>query len=277
MAQLIHLRQRIKAIETIKKITHAMRLISMSMHSRLRTKAPFLNNYQQEITRLFQHIKKTTPQWQQQLLSPGIDAPKLIILVGSQKGLCGNFNSALFHFFHDTIKASPIEIIAVGKKAIDFAPTQPNRVVANFANLTAKNLNTLAQSITQTIMEHAHEYAEIIIISNVLKTFFLQRPTSTKLLPLSQQAENAVLNNHEEYIWQEDKNAFLDALAIQMIEITVYNALFQSLLSEQAARFISMDSSTRNAKKLLEATTLQYNKLRQTNITKELTELSSSF
>ena len=101
MAQLIQMRQRIKAIETIKKITHAMRLISMSMHSRLRAKAPTLAEYQKEVTTMFQKVKLAAPQWKNSVMFPeaASESNPLIVLVASQKGLCGNFNSALFRAF----------------------------------------------------------------------------------------------------------------------------------------------------------------------------------
>ena len=81
----------------------------------------------------------------------------------------------------------------------------------------------------------------------------------------------------EEYEWEQPTNEMLDLLVHQYLETALYEACFQSLLSEQAARFLSMDSSTRNAESLLESTKLQYNKVRQTKITKEVTELSGSF
>jgi F-type H+-transporting ATPase subunit gamma len=81
----------------------------------------------------------------------------------------------------------------------------------------------------------------------------------------------------EQYTWEQNPSDILDDLALQYLTATMYRLLFQSLLAEQAARFISMDNATRNAKQLLEDTQLQYNKLRQAKITRELTELSASF
>ena len=92
MAQLIQMRQRIKAIQTIKKITHAMRLISMSTHSRLRTKAPQIEQYQQEVATMFKKVQYAAPEWKNEFIHPETKNRPLIILAGSQKGLCGNFN-----------------------------------------------------------------------------------------------------------------------------------------------------------------------------------------
>lgn len=78
-------------------------------------------------------------------------------------------------------------------------------------------------------------------------------------------------------MWEHTPHEVLDILALQALEVTIQHLLFESLLAEQAARFISMDSSTRNAEKILEETILWYNKLRQAKITRELTELTGSF
>jgi len=124
MAQLIQMRQRIKAIETIKKVTHAMRLISMSLHSRLRVKTPLLKNYNNEISNIFKKLRRIAPEWTSPITHP--QAPEesnpLFVLVGSQKGLCGTFNTALIKEFERIMPTQELkkpQFIAVGKKAVD--------------------------------------------------------------------------------------------------------------------------------------------------------------
>lgn len=121
-----------------------------------------------------------------------------------------------------------------------------------------------------------NEYASIIVISNGLKSFFLQKPQKTILLPI---AHTTDVTTHEElgdFVWEQDISSLYDAALKQYIEVNLHFQLFQSLLAEHAARFISMDNATRNAKNLLEKARLDYNKLRQAKITKELTELAST-
>src|SRR5262245_56347198 len=95
MPQLIILRQRIRAVETIKKITHAMRLISMSTHSRLKHNKIHLENYKNAFQALWRRIAPLIPE----LEKDSNKGRTLLIVVGSQKGLCGTFNSTLFKFF----------------------------------------------------------------------------------------------------------------------------------------------------------------------------------
>ena len=284
MSQLIQMRQRIKAIETIKKITHAMRLIAMSSHSRLKQQQEQLNTYQQEMNALFDTVYSHVPTWRNTRMTPSQKQPlnTLIIVVGSQKGLCGNFNTALFQFFAEhmqRVQYPSLAIIPVGKKATDYVIHHHTaRIRASFSTFTMHNVSELAHTLTNTIVQAEPAYTHVALYSNSIKSFFAQVPRYTNLIPLIiPDPAGQETQTKEPYTWQQHPDALLDALAEQKLEANMYQLLFESLLAEQAARFVSMDMSTRNAKNLLEVTTMQYNKLRQAKITKELTELSGSF
>lgn len=282
MAQLIQMRQRIKAIETIKKITHAMRLISMSMHSRLRNKMPLLKNYKHEVSNLFDKIRFTSKQWTNPVMYPeeGSEENPLIIIVGSQKGLCGTFNIILFNEFEQTIKPEELKkakIIAVGKRAVDYIQKKEVNLIKSYNDLTVRTITTISQDIVEEIVQAKVPYTSVRIASNELKTFFLQKPTITNLVPLEKEIEQDFTKElADDYIWEQKPNDLLDNLAPQYIGAHINYIIFESLLGEQAARFLSMDMANRNAKTLLEETQLQYNKIRQWKITKELTELAAS-
>ena len=324
MAQLIQMRQRIKAIETIKKITHAMRLISMSMHSRLRNKTPLLKKYNNEIENLFKKLRSISPKWQNAITNPQM--PKefnpLFIIVGSQKGLCGTFNTNLIKEFEKAIPLQEIEntnFILVGKKAVDyFADKNAKSIVKQFSEINMRNFTKISSEIVDIIINATTPYSCVKILSNELKTFFHQKPRLIQLIPIEQnfsgtstggtntaqtgstektsstgKPEETNLQNKtnlspqenaentefsaQDFVWFQKSEDILDQLAPQYIASNVNAFLIESLLAEQAARFLSMDTATRNAKNLLEETTLQYNKLRQAKITKELTELATNF
>lgn len=286
MSKLIQIRQRIKAIETIKKVTHAMRLISMSSHSRLRAKQEQLQKYRNEIHTLFSKLQTFAPEWQNKIINPTNKKTTLFILVGSQKGLCGTFNANLFSKFpaylaEDT--STDFTIIGVGKKAVDYLHAQyPSTITKTFDTFTTRTMISIALDLTDTIMEQQIPYARVVMVSNEFSGFFKQKPRASILIPsheatLEKTNMEAQAPPVEGYIWKHQANKILDVLARQYIEAQIYSLLFESMLAEQAARFVSMDSSTRNAQSLLESTKLGYNKLRQAIITKELTELSSNF
>jgi len=284
MSHLIQLRQRIKTIETTQKVTHAMRLISMSTHSQLKNKEVSLRAYQKAVSHLFGHLQALT------LTSPKttsdttklLDNKRLLILVGSQKGFCGTFNSDLFSFFENNLQKNNwenAELIAVGKNAIDFihAHPQPVNLIKTFPTLNTTTHISVVRAIADIIDDQP--YTSVIVISNVLKGFFVQRPQSTTLMPINYEhvlTTTARQEQADDFVWEESLPSLHSAALKQYIEVQLNFQLFQSLLAEHAARFISMDNATRNAKNLLEKARLDYNKLRQTKITRELTELAGS-
>lgn len=285
MSQLVQMRQRIKAIETIKKITYAMRLISMSAHSRLKRKQDTIIRYIDTIEQLFGKIYKTDTSWSSPIINPTKTAfnKQLIILVGSQKGLCGNFNSNLFYFFESSIEHyanQSCDIIIIGRKIIESAK-KLNRmnVIATHETFNSHNLFAIAQTISDTIIRACPMYEKVTLFSNQLKGFFVQKPHESILIPFTPSAHATSVTplSTDDFVWEHEPKELLDHIANQYLEAQIQYLLFQSLYAEQAARFVSMDNATRNAESLLESTTLTYNKLRQAKITKELTELTSSF
>jgi F-type H+-transporting ATPase subunit gamma len=284
MSQLIHMRQRIKAVETIKKITHAMRLISMSSHSRIRGKRSHFEAYRNELRSLYAHLKDNLPDWNNTILYPDSDQPhrRLIIIVGSQKGLCGSFNTQLFSYFQKTnpnTRMKETELCCVGNKAVEYVTSHIGTPDLRFEDFSSSTLVSIAQQITDHIFNAHPHYTSVSIISNWPRTFFVQRPQQAELIPFGVAASehDSHLQPYDEYLWEESPRELLDTVAQRVFTTNIQTILLDSLVAEQAARFIAMDNSTRNASTLLDTMKLQYNKLRQTKITRELTDLIGSF
>lgn len=281
MAQLINIRQRIKAVEAIKKITHAMRLISMSTHSKLRQKKTNLEKYKNSFRNLWSKIENINlPESSiDQDNKNNILQKNLIIFVGSQKGLCGNFNTMLQKFFElETGKITDQEeFIAVGKHAWDYLNQNNIKTLETFNDFNSNNFVHIAHSITNTILKNQENYKSVILFSNFSKSFFTQKPQKTILFPKQENNENQEKPKEIEYIFEQSPLEISTTVKKLMLAVTISELLFESLLAEQSARFLSMDSSTRNAENLLNQMKLEYNKLRQAEITRELTELISSY
>ncbi len=277
MAQLVQMKQQIRAIETIKKITHAMRLISMSAHSKMGNKINNLQNYKNELSKIINIIDLLDDKSIQDKLTD-LETPKktLIILVASQKGLAGNFNSNLFRFFerNNSVSIDHIEYISVGKKAGDFL-RKKNLHFKNFDNFNLQNFYSIAKSIFEIIKKN--NYTDIIIYANYSKSFFIQLPEKNIILPIKiNKTKNVDSLITENYIWEQPIPEIYKSVTNEYINFSVQSILFNSLFAEQSARFNSMDSATRNAEELLENLKRQYNKLRQAKITKEIAEISSA-
>lgn len=280
MSQLMHMRQRIKAVQTIKKITHAMRLISMSTHSRMKHQEEPMKSYQEEIKRLFAYAYHMQSDYQNALLQPKEPANKnpLVILIGSQKGLCGAFNTNLFQFFSISVLNKKIKpsIITIGKRAGQFVQKKKfGTHTAMYDTFALHNLLTIADSLLKEITQAQKPYSSVTIYSNTAPSFFLQRPREEQIIPAHMPNEKK--EEPIAYTFEQTSEQVLGYLADQYLLSQIQHALFQSLLAEHSARFVSMDSSTRNAEKMLEQLQINYNKLRQAKITRELTELSAFF
>lgn len=211
MAELMQMRRRIKTIETIKKVTNAMRLIAMSGHSKLKGKEVTIHDYTQAIEQLFYQIKALTPPEFDPLMRPGIvpNNTPLVILVGSQKGLCGSFNEALFKSFVSSFPSStPIDLITLGTKSIAFAHAHTSfPLLESFEKFSRANLNETVWRLTKIINNSEHPYRTVLIAGNVLKTFFNQKPTITQILPLDPSKKVDIRSDmFDDYIWNNLPN-----------------------------------------------------------------------
>lgn len=256
-----------------------MRLISMSTHARMKHQEKPLEIYRDTINALMQKAASINNNQHNELLQPSAANPEhtLVILVGSQKGLCGNFNTMLMQRFNNFAKDNPhFALITVGKRATQLTTSRyHNRVIAEYNTFGTHNLLVVAQELLNRII-HAHKpYSSVHIISNYAASFFMQKPIVNQIIPA--QLPEVTERKTTDYDIEQPAQEIADYLTRLYLLSQIQHALFQSLLAEHAARFISMDNSTRNAETLLEKMQLDYNKLRQANITRELTELSAFF
>ncbi len=278
MSQLIQLKQRIKAIQVIKKITHAMRLISMSSRLKMIKQSEHLKTFRDEITPLLCSLQN---------VHPSIDENQrfhknIWILIASEKGLCGNFNTIVFNHFQlqlDKINTNDYQFIAIGKEAGDYLAQQGIKMMARFDKLSNSHLEKTATALYEFLMEHKHSYQTVTCFYNRSKTFFIQEPCEYQLLPIQAEKSCSIKDtiNLDEYHWIQEPEQVILCIFQSFLKLNVLFILTQSIIAEQSARFLSMDSSTRNAENLLKKMNLEYNKIRQTKITRELTELISSF
>lgn len=276
MSHLIQLRQRIKAIETIKKITHVMRLISMATHTRLKNKHKPVTRYADAMQGIFKRLLQHAPDWTNPVFFPDPEnQTRCYIIVSSNKGLCGNFNAELFTLLYkkrSALDRANIRYILIGKQAIEYKHGIPeDAILLTYANLSVHTLDAITSECTTLIKKE--QFGHVSLIGNVVKTFFKQEAHETVLIPYEKRTWEPII----EYSWEQPVEQLLPLVAEQYLQAQIYQSLFESLFAEQAARFLSMDMATRNAHTLLEETRLQYNKTRQLKITKELIELIGGF
>ena len=292
MSQLIRLRRQIKSIETTKKITYAMRLISMSLYGKLETQGEPLAHYRQMLAKLFSEITTVNVGWDNPILFPKdtSDSRPLIIIVASTKGLCGSFNSTLFRHIKRELELQGDQkptFVTIGSKSRNFVSDEGLAASSKqFNDFNSSNFLHIADDLTEIITEAEEPFTSVTFYSNFFRSFFVQKPDATRIIPFSteelpkeegqpqsQPSEDII----SELIWEQDPHLVLDFLSLRYLRGSICHLLFQSLLAEQASRFVAMDNATSNADKFLERLTIRYNKARQALITKELSELTASF
>lgn len=278
MSQLIHLKQRIKAIGAIKKITQTMRLISMSSHSKLKKQTENMLRFRNEIRPLLCAL--TSENDAEKLEHP----PKfktLYILFAAEKGLCGTFNSNMFAYFHKHLTKEKLEnshVITVGKKAAEYLKEIDIQPIHEFDKVMPNQLEKIAQDIYERIVHMHKHYEYVVCLYSFPRTFFSQEPETLQLIPIQQDPCQTTADvNFEEYEWLQDRKDVTHAMFQILLKTNILVILSSSMLSEQSARFLSMDNATRSADTLLKNMKLAFNKLRQAKITRELIELISSF
>lgn len=275
MPQLIQIKQRIKAITTIQKVTQAMRLISMSSHTRLKAKETIARKFNNKTLALLATLTKTNTLNSMHQNS----TPTLIVLIGSQKGLCGTFNTTLLQYMLKEYDPESLTCIVIGKKISQLIQTKypalSRSVIATYESLTAHNYASIANTVIANIHQHANLYSNTIVISNHSRGFFIQEPRTTHI-PLYHSLYPSN-DAQSDYIWEASMEQTIQHAAFLHATATLNYTLCASLLSEYAARFVSMDGATRNANTLLETTQREYNKVRQAKITGELIELIGGF
>lgn len=278
MSQLAHIKQKIKTIQTTKKITHAVRLISMSFYNKLDKLNKPLREYSASVQDAFLTILAAAPQWQHPIFTPSEELDTdLCILVSTTKGLCGSLNSNLFRFLQQYTQGSKKKnrFIAVGGKALVYLRSQGYEIAHYYPEVTSNNYVTITDDITDKLMNQSNAYGSVLIFSSVATSFFSQKPQRKQLIPLTVSAQALLDSGLQEYIWEQSQPDLANYTALLYFKSNLMTTLFQAIRAEQAARFLAMENSTNNAEKILARLTLHYNKLRQDMITKELSELAA--
>ncbi|KKR96892.1 MAG: ATP synthase gamma chain [candidate division TM6 bacterium GW2011_GWE2_41_16] len=256
MAQLIVLKQHIKTIEMFRKTTNAMRLISMSHHTRTRQYKAAFDVFYQEVERLYGTVGLVDTH------AKNLHSPRYIFVVGSHKGVCGTFNTLLLQYVRknlDSINTTNRAVLSVfGHQCVELIKEQN---LAAQTMVGALSLSTLQSSMRIIVdaYETLQEDEYIVIYSNYPKSFFVQKQRTTVLIKKTIFASKQQQVIHKMYL-----------------EAQIQKVLLDSLAAEFSARFVSMDTSTQNAEKIIAQLKLDYNKLRQASITKELIDLTAT-
>jgi F-type H+-transporting ATPase subunit gamma len=280
MANLKSIKKRIVSVKNTRQITKAMKMVSAAKLRRAQENVVAARPYAAKLAEVLERLANGQDADSSPLLQRRIADRALLIVVTSDRGLCGGFNANISKAAERFIKEkkslySELSILTVGRKGYEFLKNR-QKITKNyttvFSNLNYQTAALLAQEVIAGFV--AEEYDDVFIIYNAFKSVMSQDITLEQLLPISAGAE-AADEPPLEYIYEPAKGELLAEILPKHIEVQVFKALLESVASEHGARMTAMDSASKNATEMIGKLTLQYNRARQAAITTELMEIIS--
>ena len=282
------IRRRIKSVKNTAQITKAMQMVAAAKMRRAQSAALVGRPYAELLNRILTEAAPRIVSFKHPLMDKREVNKRAIIMVSSDRGLCGALNSNLFREASRLDKNSTV-FVAAGKKAAQFVSRTKRKLSAEF---TYKDTPTFAEAraiskFAQDLFTKHEVDAVDILYTNFVSTL-VQQPKLVPLLPVGKIEAVAVgINTPAESLppaatrtdifeFEPDEKTVLSDLLPHSINFRVHQILFEARASEQSARMVAMKNATDNAKQLIKDLTLEYNKLRQSNITKELLEIASA-
>ncbi|SME91122.1 ATP synthase F1 subunit gamma [Pseudobacteriovorax antillogorgiicola] len=284
MANLKDIKRRIGSVKSTQKITNAMKLVSAAKFARanaaVEASRPYAEAFKGMVSRL---IASEGANLNSELLKQKSEKRVLLVLLATDRGLCGGLNTNLFKEAQTFIELKEsegvdVDLFACGRRAISFTKRMRNRTVGTREKVLEKPTIELAREMTAGWLDGFKDstYESVYVLFPKFNSALDQAPTVEKILPLVMDTQSADQEAGEgDLIVEPSLHEFLDSLLEKKLLGSVYNAFLNGCASEHGARMTAMDSATSNAQEVIKKLTLQYNRARQAAITTELTEIIS--
>lgn len=289
------IRNRIRSVTNTGQITRAMQLVASSKMRRAQDAATSGRPYAVLLSRILATALRgldLSGDFSHPLMQERPVKTRGIVVIATDKGLCGGLNSNLFRFLNKNVPAgTPAKFFTVGKKATQFVARSKRDLVADFTVSDRVNFSEVRPIGEFLIKEYlAGKIDTIEIVLSQFKNTIVQVPTMATLVPLGNleermQAQFAAQGKKEEFKLLEDDRemsfapdagTILEGLPALFFKQSLYQAILEAKASEQSARMVAMKAATDNAKNLVDSLSLEYNKARQAAITNEINELAAS-
>ncbi len=304
MANQKEIRKRIGTVKSTQKITRAMKMVAGARLNRAQQRIQALRPYALQTAQVLHAVVGAQPlsdvghEGDYEAALPAIDHPLLaqrperkvlILVITSDRGLCGAFNTNILRraermWRQCEAEGKTVQLALIGRKARDYFKRRNAPIFEVFGgvwdSLDLAQARRVARSILRPFL--AEEVDSIYLVYNEFKSAMTQTVVADTLFPIGSAKDERPLVTEEEvpewartreFIYEPDKEALLEVLVPMYIEITLLRALYESMASELGARMTAMDSATKNARDMIDSLTLQYNRARQAAITTELMEI----
>jgi F-type H+-transporting ATPase subunit gamma len=295
MPSLKAIRTRIASVKNTQKITRAMKMVAGARLNRAQQRILAMRPYAVSTQAMLSEVvvassasfegagSDATPELDHPLLAHRPEKNAIYVVVTSDRGLCGSFNSSINKAaergYRDAVaEGKNIRFALIGRKGRDYFKRRNAPIEHVFdgvwENLGAEQARNIARQVIRPFRDGTVD--AIYLVYNEFKSAMTQRVVFEPLLPLQAAPppnESSETPNLATFSFEPDKGALLDRLVPLYIEVTILRALYESMASELGARMTAMDSATKNASELIDKLTLKYNRARQAAITTEILEI----
>ncbi len=283
MASTRDIRRRIRSIGSTSQITKAMQMVAASKMRKAQESALKGRPFVSLLYRIQREATTRMGEFSHPLLEVREVRKRAVILIGADKGLCGALNGNLFRVAAEFDPQSTVFITA-GKKAAQFVATTQRQLIADFAYTDVPRIDdarAIATFARDLFLQKKVD--EVRVVATRFVNTLTQEPVSLEFLPVGEikgikvpgaEFEQELKNESGETLFEPDAEHLLRFLLSHYLNIFIYQVLLNAKASEQSARMVSMKNATDSADSLIKDLTLEYNKLRQGNITKELLEIA---
>jgi len=276
-------KQRISTAQNIAKITKAMEMVSASKMKRAQQAALSARPYSRALEDSLRLVAAQNAEYNHPLLSKHAEGRDVLIIIATDRGLCGSLNQNLFKITSQWLTAHKQgQIVVVGKKALAFAKYMGLDVLATFVSmpdhLTAGDLVALSTLIVDRFTRKELKSVDLLF-ADFINTLS-QQPKTITLLPIGHLPTGpetlSTLEKPSEFLFEPNPRDILDELLPYYLENTIFQTFLEAKASEHSARMVAMKNASENAKDLVKELRLLYNKSRQESITNELLDITTA-
>ena len=277
MANLKDIRDRIKSVKSIQKVTKAMKMVAAAKMRRAQENMEKARPYTARLTEVIQHLLPDVDRSMLPLLQLRTVKRVAYVVVTSDRGLAGSFNSSVLRKAHndiDELGKENDDLFCFGKKAKDYFKAREYNIVNSYSDfwneLNFNHSMKIGTKIIDLFLDGSTD--EIRVVYNEFVNVATQMVRTEKLLPIDYENLDAVSSD---YLYEPSKRKIVKSLIPRHLNVQVWKYLLESYASEQAARMVAMENATSNSEDMIKNLTLEFNKARQAAITTEMLEIVS--
>ena len=275
MANLKDIRDRIKSVKSIQKVTKAMKMVSAAKMRRAQERMELSRPYSDSLSKVIKNLLPDVDRSLLPLLEIREIKRKACIVVSADRGLAGAFNSNVLKVAQkeiDDFGIENVDLFCIGKKARDHFKKRNYNIINSHTDFWSGMEYDSAMMIGRDIIDHFSSFKvdEVHVVYNYFVNVAQQKVKSEVLLPLKYESAS---NEVSDRLYEPSKKQIVKSLIPKHLNVQMWKYLLESYASEQAARMLSMENATTNAEDMIKNLTLEFNKARQAAITTEMLEI----